>query len=97
MRQIGLSDLYHAARAVLSVPPPQREACCDLLLWRAHVADKYIKRLGKFHPEWGNGSVRSAALGMSVHGEMPQGSAELCAGVQIVLKAVARRQKAKNL
>lgn len=62
MRHIGIADLYHAARAVQAVPPSKRERFCRELLWRAHVADKYVKRLGKLHPEWGDGSLRAAAL-----------------------------------
>ncbi len=62
MRSIGLTDLYHAACAVQAVSPPNREVFCRELLWRAHVADKYVKRLGKLHPKWGDGSLRAAAL-----------------------------------
>ncbi len=62
MRQVGITDLYHAARAVQAVPSTNREQFCRELLWRAHVADKYVKRLRKLHAEWGDGSLRAAAL-----------------------------------
>lgn len=62
MRQIGLSDLNHAARAVQQVAKPDQAAFCARLLWRAHVADKYVKRLKKLHPHWGDGSLRAASL-----------------------------------
>lgn len=55
-------DLYHATRAVQVAPRQEREAACLHLIWRAHVADKHLKRLGKFYPLWGDGSLRSAAL-----------------------------------
>ncbi|WP_299559707.1 hypothetical protein [uncultured Sulfitobacter sp.] len=55
-------DLHHAARAVQMVPPPARRAFSDGLLMRAHAADKYVKRLRKLHPLWGDGSLRAAAL-----------------------------------
>lgn len=32
------------------------------MIWRAHVADKYVKKLRKLHPIWGDGSLRAAAL-----------------------------------
>ncbi len=55
-------DLHHAARAVQGAPRERREAACFHLIWRAHVADKYVKRLQKLHPLWGDGSLRAAAL-----------------------------------
>ena len=33
-----------------------------MLVYRAHAADKYVKRLGKRHPEWGDGSLRAVAI-----------------------------------
>ena len=62
MRQIGLSDLNHAARAVQQVEKTDQAAFCARLLWRAHVADKYVKRLKRLHPDWGDGSLRAAAM-----------------------------------
>jgi len=62
VRQVGLCDLHHAARAVQIVPCAYQTDVCRVIIWRAHVADKYVKRLGKLHPEWGDGSLRAAAL-----------------------------------
>lgn len=53
MRQVGLADLHHAARAVQRKPVSERGGFCRDLVWRAHVADKYVKRLRKLHPVWG--------------------------------------------
>ncbi|MEP2921006.1 hypothetical protein [Sulfitobacter sp.] len=97
MRQIGLADLQHAARAVLGMPVPQRERFCDLLLWRAHVADKCVKRLGKLHPEWGDGRLGSVALAWSGARSKALGGAELCLGIEIVLAAVARWRCGRKL
>lgn len=55
-------DLHHAACAVQGVPDPLRRGVCANLLWRAHVADKYVKRLRRYHPDWGDGSLRAVAL-----------------------------------
>lgn len=62
MRRACLSDLHHAARAVQTVPQAARGEFCARLLWQAHVADKYVKRLRKLHPKWGDGSLRAAAM-----------------------------------
>lgn len=64
MRQAGLSDLHHAALVLGGLDAEQRESACRELMWQAHVADKYVKRLRKIHPQWGDGSLRSAALGI---------------------------------
>lgn len=96
MRQIGLSDLFHAARAVLSVPPSQRNALCESLLWRAHVADKYVKRLGKLHPEWGDGSLRGVVMRCYVAEDAPRETGALCMGLQVVLTALKQRGSAQK-
>lgn len=96
MREVGLSDLSHAARAVLSVPPSQRSALCEGMLWRAHVADKYVKRLGKLHPEWGDGSLRGIAIRSHLKGHAPRGTDAFCIGLQVVLAALVERQSAQK-
>lgn len=88
MRQIGLSDLHHAARAVQQVEKTDQAAFCARLLWRAHVADKYVKRLKRLHPDWGDGSLRAAAMRsysqLSERPNCPQWRAAL----QVVLAAL---------
>lgn len=62
MRRIGLADLHHAARALAERPVSERVDYAADLIWRAHVADKTVKRLRKLHPRWGDGSLRTVAL-----------------------------------
>lgn len=62
---MGVSDLHYAAIAVMNVPTPQQFLYCSDLLWRAHVADKYVKRLRRIHPEFGDGSLRAVAVKQS--------------------------------
>ncbi|KEJ90215.1 hypothetical protein DSW25_08455 [Sulfitobacter donghicola DSW-25 = KCTC 12864 = JCM 14565] len=59
---MGLPDLLHAARVIQAAPVENRKETARQLVWRAHVADKYVKRLRKLHPEWGDGSLRGAAV-----------------------------------
>lgn len=61
MRQIGISDLLCAARAVQAVPRAEQVTFAQNLIWQAHVADKYVKRVAQLHPEWGDGSLRACA------------------------------------
>ena len=71
MRQVDVTDLHHAARAVAAVERADRARFAAILCWRAHVADKHVKRLRKPHPEWGDGSLRAAAL---AHPQVAMGS-----------------------
>lgn len=50
------------ARGIASLPAPDRAFACQAAFERAHVADKYRKRLGRLHPKWGNGSVMGFAM-----------------------------------
>ena len=54
-------DLVAAGRALLPVPPICRTAHIATLIARSQAADKYRKRLGKSHPDWGEGSLMSCA------------------------------------
>ncbi len=89
-------DLYHAARAVQAAPPEGRNAACHELLWRAHVADKYLKRLKKLHPFWGDGSLRAAALAGRDSAEGWVMSPDMLACFVIVSRALAQRHRAVN-
>ncbi len=92
MRQIGLTDLYHAARVVQTAPEAARNDTCAELFWQAHVADKYVKRLRKLHPVWGDGSLRAAALAQSNRPGSTVVTPDLHRCLMIVLCAVLRGQ-----
>lgn len=92
MRQIGLTDLYHAARAVQAIPEPARAQACAQLLRQAHAADKYVKRLRKLHPEWGDGSLRAAALARSCEPRLASMTSDFQACLLLVLSAVMQRR-----
>ncbi|WP_439655610.1 DUF7742 family protein [Sulfitobacter aquimarinus] len=92
MRQIGLSDLHHAAWAVRQQPAPQQTAFCARLIWRAHVADKYVKRMAKLHPAWGDGSLRAAVISCCGPANSGLRGEELQAGIAVVLGALRERR-----
>ncbi len=95
MRQVGLSDLHHAARALQTVPPPNREQCARQLIWRAHVADKMVKRLCRLHPAWGDGSLRAAALQHPRQEIEPNGTQDYLHCISIILKVLDARVNEK--
>jgi len=61
MRPVLIGDVIAAARVLLAQSDAQWPDCVDRLIWRAHVADRYRRRLGKPHTNWGNGSLMAAA------------------------------------
>lgn len=60
MRAVHLSDLNMAARTLICARVPDRAVMLASLLEQAHVADKYRKRTGRAHPQFGNGTLSDA-------------------------------------
>ncbi len=85
MRPVGLDDLRTAARALMAVPPDNRAAHCAALFNRARQADRYVKRLRKLHPEWGDGSLRAAARSGALGQKCWLGEREYRACCQLIL------------
>lgn len=60
MRAIMHLDVVSLGRCLLAVEAAKRVRLCDLVFDRAHAADKYRKRFGKYHHNLGTGSLASA-------------------------------------
>lgn len=61
MRQILMGDIVAVARSLMDVPPQMQASAANTMFYRAHVADKFMKRTGVPHPVWGNGSLLACA------------------------------------
>lgn len=61
MRPVLISDLVHAARVLLQVQKTSRVGFTERLIREADWADRFRKHLGRIHPEWGDGTLSSAA------------------------------------
>lgn len=61
MRPVLYLDVAAAARALLPLPPGERDRVCRLILRDADWADRYTRRLKRMHPGWGNGTLLAAA------------------------------------
>lgn len=61
MRQVGLSDLDIAARAVMMVEPEDQPTQAARLIAAAHCADHVRKRTGQPAPDGGTGSLYAQA------------------------------------
>lgn len=69
MRQILIGDVIAAARSTLELPLPQRAGAVSKMLYRAHIADKVMKRMAIPHEAWGNGSLMGAVFPKPAHPE----------------------------
>ena len=61
MRPVYPSDLDAVARALMACTPTHRRELAIRIIEHADVADRYRRRLGKLHPEFGAGTLSSAA------------------------------------
>ncbi len=68
MRALHLSDLNLGARTLLRARETDRAQFIKTLLEQAHTADKYRKRTGRAHPEFGNGTLSDAC---GAHARLP--------------------------
>ncbi|KIN60757.1 hypothetical protein Z945_1736 [Sulfitobacter noctilucae] len=62
MRRVYYSDVSGAARVLLKVPRESRSALCAQMFAEAETADRFLRKLGKLHPVYGNGTLRGAAF-----------------------------------
>ncbi|MEP1943760.1 MAG: hypothetical protein ABJJ03_11710, partial [Sulfitobacter sp.] len=59
-------------------------------VWRAHVADKYVKKLRKLHPNWGDGSLRAAAQHVAQTKHNGSINGEYVEALAVVISAVSQ-------
>lgn len=69
MRPVLPGDVSAAARALLAVTPGARAALAERMVTEADAADSYRRRFHRAHPDWGNGTLRAAALARPVRAE----------------------------
>lgn len=94
MRTVLSQDILALAGVLMAQPASRRAALADLLIWRAHVAHKIARRLGRPHPDWGNGTLSGVTAGWPRRGDVFVGRGETLPAVLIVLEALMRRRLA---
>ena len=90
MRPVLVSDVTAAARALLSVREPRRNALCEDLLREAEYADRFTRRVGRPHPVFGNGTLLAAARARKLVCEPTLDDAAYRAAIATVLRALDR-------
>ena len=88
MRPLMPGDLDSAVAVIMCQPPEDRMRVAARLLSEADIADRYRKRVGRAHPQFGSGSLMSAAMGWSAGANSRVYDASYCAALIVVLTAV---------
>jgi hypothetical protein len=95
LREVHLSDLTVAARALLAVPPCLRTCLCVRLFDEADCADKFTKRMGKPHTNWGNGTLMAAARSRKILPERAFSDHEYASCIVLILQSLQHHRAAK--
>ncbi|MDJ0821451.1 MAG: hypothetical protein QNJ09_06525 [Paracoccaceae bacterium] len=85
-------DLTLAARYLLTVPLGARWRAARDLMARADAADRYRRRFGRAHPDWGNGTLRAAAAKRDLPPEPRVDDPVYCDCLILVLEALRNRR-----
>jgi hypothetical protein len=97
MRPLLPGDMDYAVRALMAVPSPQRPALALQLIAEADTADRYRKRLHCVHPQFGNGSVMSAASGHRLAQLTDWCDTAYCQALATFLDAVLNRPQTHSI
>jgi len=88
MRPVLHSDVTALARAIYLVPDARRPALCSRLLAQAEAADRHRKATGRLHPEWGDGTLMTAARTAPQADEPSFDDLEYCTCFELVLSTL---------
>jgi len=92
MRAVALADIEAALRVLLLHEPAVQPRIATRLIDQAHCGDKYRKRLGKPHPQFGSGTLMSAASKHARAARPTRYDAPTIAALKTLLDALASRR-----
>lgn len=96
MRRCLAGDLLAAARVLAAVAPKARISLAQSLIAQADAAHRYAKRLGRAHPQWGNGSLMSRAMLMPRLAPTDLQSPAYLAALALIAALMAQRRAAAD-
>lgn len=96
MRPVLHGDVTAAARALLLVPEAAREALCRRMIEEADFADRYARRIGRPHRDWGNGTLMAAARARPLAEEPPLGEERYCRCLETVFRLLLEWRVARR-
>ncbi len=85
MRRVLHGDLIQLGRMLLTRPAAEREAICRRAIAEARAADKYRRRFGRRHPDFGDGSLAAWAMRFPRPPEPPLDDPDYAGCLRIVL------------
>lgn len=89
-------DISNAACALLMVAPDMRRRICAQMVADASQAVEHVRRTGRLHPRYGNGSLMAAARARGIADEPGFNDPDYCSCVIEVLKAVMRYRETEG-
>jgi len=93
VRPVQIYDLTCLARVLLRLPEGQRRVVSRRIVMAADVADRFRKRTGRAHPDFGTGTLQSAAQKYLQAEEPPSCNAPFRSCLALVLEALAARDR----
>ncbi len=90
MRRVLHGDVTSLARVLRRSAPERRAALCAQVIREADWADRYVRRLGRVHPLWGDGTLMSAARKRVLADEPELSDADYCSCLELVFETLAR-------
>lgn len=97
MRPVLHGDVTAAARALLMVPDAAREALCRRMIEEADFADRYARRMGRPHRDWGNGTLMAAARARPLADEPPLVEERYCRCLETVFRLLLEWRTARRM
>lgn len=91
MRRIILADLAATAHFLARWPAAERPVLLAELLFQTQSADRFSRRFGRPHADWGNGSLQSRVL-QEPYAETTEDH-NFWTSISLVASAIAARQR----
>ena len=91
MRRVLEVEVKAIAVALTKLSSGERRRMCNLWIHQAHWSHKYMKKHGKPHPVWGNGSLLQA-VHIRTLDDFVFSNAEHCSAMETVLNCLAEQK-----
>ena len=92
MRPVLVCDLTSAARALLLVKPDKWIELAELLIKNADFGDRYTRRFGHVHADFGDGTLSAAARKRPLAKEPTLDDFIYCECLSVVVRQLMKRR-----